>query len=693
MKRKQNLVVIGNGMAGARTVEEILARGGSELFRISIFGDEPCGNYNRILLSSILEGTRSEEEVMLNRPAWYADNGIRLNAGVRALRIQRHAKCVLGADGTVEPYDKLIIATGSRPYIPPLHGLQGEDGGGKPGIFGFRSLDDCRRIAEYARGRRRAAVIGGGLLGLECAYALQALGIEAHVIHRSKHLMNHQLDSPAGAILQSLMQKLGMHVHLEKQTTAVLGEERVSGLAFADGPELPCDLVVFASGTTPNTELAVRCGLPVARGIVVDSQLRTADPNVHAVGECVQYRAQVYGLVAPAWEQAKVLAEHLTERDSKAAYHGSKIATRLKVAGVQLASMGEIDPSEERDEVVQFAEPHKGTYKKLVIRSGRLIGAILLGDADRAAGLLSAFDSGARLPEERATLLFHMGARETRGGLDQVPPETQICSCAGIRMGAVLGCIQSGLRSAEAVMETTRAGKACGSCEPALREIVAWACRGSAAQDTFALPGSDGEHRLQEKYGTTVQALAFYKHRVFHCLNPTMQAFIARQEMLFVATADRQGHAHSSFRAGHAGFVKVLDERTIAYPEYRGNGVMSSLGNLAENPHVGLTFLDFQTDRIGLHVNGEARIVEKDELERLLKCRPAEAAVLGGAAVQKPTSADGGSVERWVLVSVADAFIHCAKHIPRMQKVEQEVTWGTDDAAAKNGNYFGSACS
>ena len=689
MGDKRNLVVIGNGMAGARTVEEILARDGGDLFRIAMFGAEPGGNYNRILLSSILDGTQSEEGVLLNPPAWYAENGITLHAGIRAVRIQRYAKCVLGADGTAESYDKLIIATGSRPYIPPLEGLEREDGGDKPGIFGFRSLDDCHRIAEYARGRRRAAVIGGGLLGLECAYALQALNIETHVIHRSEHLMNHQLDAPAGAILQSLLEKLGIHVHLGKNTTRVLGEERVSGLAFAEGPALECDIVVFASGTTPNTELAVQSGLTVARAIVVNSQLRTDDPNIYAVGECVQYRAQVYGLVAPAWEQAKVLAEHLTGRNPKAAYHGSKTATRLKVAGVQLASMGVIEPGKDHDEVVQFAEPRKGTYKKLIIRDGRLIGGILLGDGGEAANLLSAFDSGGPLPEERANLLFNFGVPAAQGGFEQIPLEAQICSCSGVRMGALLDCVKNGLRTAQAVMEETRAGKACGSCEPAVREIVGWACGEAAAPAPSALPGSDGEHQLQQKYGTTVQALAFYKHRMLDYLNPAMQAFIARQEMMFVATADRRGHAHSSFRAGPAGFVKILDEHRLAYPEYRGNGVMSSLGNVAENPHVGLMFVDFQTDRIGLHVNGRARIVENDELQRLLKGHPAEAAVLGDPVLAKLTKADAGSVERWIMVTVIDAFVHCSKHIPGMLKMDQEITWGTDDVRAKGGDYFG----
>ena len=692
MSERKVLVVIGNGMAGARAVEEILARGGAEMFRIVMFGAEPCGNYNRVLLSSILDGTQSEDAATLNPPAWYAENGIKLHAGVRAVQIKRFAKFVLGSDGTAERYDKLILATGSRPFIPPIEGLKLAGGSDKPGIFGFRSLEDCRRITDYARGQRRAAVIGGGLLGLECAHALQALGIEAHVIHRSRHLMNQQLDSPSGAILQSLLEKRGVHVHLPKDTTRVLGDERVTGLAFADGSDLECDLVVFASGTMPNTELAARSGLSVGRAVVVNNQLRTDDPHIYAVGECIQYRAQVYGLVAPAWEQARILAEHLTGSNPKAAYHGSKIATRLKVAGVQLASMGVIEPGEDHDEVVQFAEPRKGTYKKLIIRDGRLIGGILLGDAGRAAELLSAFDSSSALPADRLSLLFDIGT-PAAVGFDQVPLDTQICSCSNIRMGALLDCVRNGLRTPEAVMDATRAGRACGSCEPAVREIVGWACGETTAQAPEELPGSDGEHRLQQKYGTTVQALAFYKHRMLKFLNPAMQAFIARQEMVFVATADRKGHAHSSFRAGHAGFVKVLDEKTIVYPEFRGNGVMSTLGNISENPHVGLTFIDFETDRIGLHVNGAARIVEKDEIEELVKGHPSADLVLGDPVLTQLVGGDGGSLERWLMVSVVDAFVHCSKHIPRMRKMETEITWGTDDVRAKGGDYFGAAAS
>src|SRR6266851_6730426 len=694
MGAKRNLLVIGNGMSGARTVEEILARGGAELFNIAMFGDEPFGNYNRIMLSAVLDGSHAATEIFLNPLAWYEQNAIRLHSGIRATRIFRFARRVLGADGSEEPYDNLIIATGSRSFVPSLLGLTQGDGSTKAGIFGFRSLDDCRRMADYATGKRRAAVIGGGLLGLECAHGLQSLGLEVHVMHRSPHLMNQQLDSAAGAILKTLIEEMGIRVHLGADTRAVLGDERVSGLELKNGETLHCDLVVFATGIKPNSEIASRAGLTVERAIVVDNQMRTVDdPRIYAVGECVQYRGQTYGLVAPIWEQVKVLADHITGTNSRAAYHGSKVATRLKVAGVELASMGLTEPGEDRDEVVQFAEPRRGTYKKLIIRDGRLMGGILLGDSSKAASLLHVFESSAPLPDERIHLLFDIGAPLKRVTLEELPLEAQVCSCHAVSKGAIVECVKSGRRTIEAVREATRAGLACGSCDAMVREVVEWACGGqngstSRASEDEALPGSEGEHELQIKYGKSLQALAFYKHRVLDQLNSAMREFIAGQEMMFVGTADKNGNADSSFRAGHASFVKVLDERTIAYPEFRGNGVMSSMGNISENPHVGLMFIDFGKDRIGLHVNGSARIVEHDEFVRFMEDRGAADTVLGDPVLANAISKDPDNLERWVIVSVDEAFMHCSKHIPLMQKIDHEVLWGTDDVRAKGGDYF-----
>lgn len=491
---KKNLVVIGNGMAGARAVEEILARGGNDIFNITMFGDEPYGNYNRILLSNVLNGSQEEQEIFLNPIEWYRENNITLHVGVYAESILRKSRCVLGADGTIEPYDKLIIATGSRSHVPSIEGVTLPDGSDKPGVFVFRTLDDCRDIAEYAKGSSgRAAIIGGGLLGLEAARGLQSHGLQVDVIHRSHHLMNQQLDPQAGAILKTTIEQMNIGVLLGKNTTAVLGEDRVTGLRFADGSVLPCDMVVMAAGIKPNSELAQRCGLQVQRAIMVDNQMRSVtDPDIYVVGECAQHRGHVYGLVAPLWEQAKVLADHITGWNPNAAYHGSRVATKLKVMGVEMAAMGIVEPVDDRDEIVQFTEPKKGTYKKLIIRDGRLVGGILLGDISKAAYLMQAFDRGTPLPEDRLTLLFDIGAPSKKVTIEEMPADMQVCNCNGVTKGALVALVKAGKRNPKTVMETTRAGMGCGSCKSMVSEIIQFACGGEVEEDPsvhYYVPG------------------------------------------------------------------------------------------------------------------------------------------------------------------------------------------------------------
>ncbi len=480
---KKKLIVIGNGMAGARTVEEILARGGAEQFEITVFGDEPYGNYNRILLSNVLNGSQDSSEIFLNGLGWYQENGITLRAGVRVDVIARPHKAIHCDDGNWYPYDKLLIATGSRPSIPPIAALRKPNGEFRPGVFVFRTLDDCRKIAEYAAKCRRAAVIGGGLLGLEAARGLINHGVEVHVIHLLGHLMEQQLDPQAGAILKHTIEAMDINVHLKKLTKAALGDNEVTGLAFEDGSTLECDMIVIATGITPNSEMGSRWGLTTERGIVVDDQLRTSDPDIYAVGECAQHRGRVYGLVAPLWEQAKVLADHITGADCDAAYEGSKIATKLKVMGVELASMGVIAEDGEHEDVVQFLEPKRGVYKKLIIRDGRLVGGILMGDISKAAYLMQAFDRGIRLPEERLSLLFDTGAPSARVTFDEMPDNVQICNCNGVSKGAIMRCVASGKRSLKSVTETTRAGTGCGSCKAIVGELVEWSCNGQVEED------------------------------------------------------------------------------------------------------------------------------------------------------------------------------------------------------------------
>jgi nitrite reductase (NADH) large subunit len=489
---KLRLVVVGNGMAGARAVEEVLLRGGGDQFDIVMFGDEPYGNYNRILLSSILSGAQDPGEIFINPLDWYRQNNVALHAGAPVVEIDRAAKVVTAESGVREAYDKLLIATGSRAFIPPVPGVHGASKRLKPGVFGFRNIDDCNGIIARAKQSSRAAVIGGGLLGLEAARGLMTHGCEVHVVHVGKHLMNMQLDALAGAILKASMEKLGVTVHLEKSTVAVLGDDCVTGLAFKDGSTLNCDMLVIAAGIRPNAEIGLRAGLTVERAIVVDNHMRSVDDwDVYAVGECAQHRGQVYGLVAPLWEQGRVFADHITQRNLDAAYFGSKLATKLKVMGVELASMGITEPLE-GDELIQFTEPKKGIYKKLIVREGRLVGGILMGDISKAAYLMQAFDRDAPLPEERLSLLFDFGAPSQKITIDEMSADMQVCNCNGVTKAALGACVAAGNRTTKAAMDATRAGKGCGSCKNLVAEVVLWFCGGEAEEDPsvhYYVPG------------------------------------------------------------------------------------------------------------------------------------------------------------------------------------------------------------
>jgi nitrite reductase (NADH) large subunit len=483
----ERLVVIGNGMAGARTVEEILERGGRERFAITMFGEEPYGNYNRILLSNVLSGVEDEADIFLNSLPWYEENGIALQAGVRVERIDRFARVVRAADGSVTPYDKLVIATGSRPYVPPIDGMHHPRRGYHQGVFTFRTIDDTRAMVRYARDHERAVVIGGGLLGLEAARGLQQYGVQVTLVHSAATLMNAQLDAQAGAILRRSVENLGIAVQVEARTTAVLGKERVEGVRLAGGGTIPCDMVVVAAGIRPNAEVAALSGLPVERAILVDDHMRVLDePDIYAVGECVQHRGQTYGLVAPLWEQAKVLADQITGRDRTAAYHGSRTATKLKVAGVDVAAMGITTPERDDDEFVVFAEPRRGVYKSVIIRDDRLVGATLLGDVRKVGFLMQAFDRGLPLPEERVRLLFDLGGPPAEESAAELDDAAQVCNCNGVSKGDLVATVHSGVKSLGGVMDATRAGKGCGSCKSLVAQIVEWAAGGAVEEDPSA---------------------------------------------------------------------------------------------------------------------------------------------------------------------------------------------------------------
>jgi len=484
----KKLVVVGNGMAGARVVEEILKRA-PERFDIVMFGAEPYGNYNRILLSNVLNGTQSAPDIFMNPLSWYRDNGITLHAGVKATLIDRERRVVVGtpltkaalayaADAAGEagaapveaPYDHVIIATGSRPFVPPMDGFCG------PGAFLFRTIDDCSRIADYARASRRAAVIGGGLLGLEAARGLLTHDVEVTVLEAAPQLMMAQLDQESGDMLRATIGGMGIKVLSNAVTTRIVRDSingQISRLELEDGSSLETDMVVVSAGIRPITEIAAASGLAVDRAIVCDDQMRTSDPAVFALGECVEHRGRTYGLVEPIWEMAAVLADVITDTNPHAAYPGSKLGTKLKVMGVELASMGETRSGDPADELVVYREPTRGIYKKIVVRDGQIAGAILLGEIEAAGTLMQMFMAGSKVPARRADLIFGSPTGVALLNASDLPDNARICNCNGVSKGQIVEAIQSrGCQSVSKVGACTKAGLGCGSCKGLVAQLL-----------------------------------------------------------------------------------------------------------------------------------------------------------------------------------------------------------------------------
>ena len=401
------VVVAGNGMAGMRTVEELLKLGVADRVSITVFGAEPRGNYNRILLSPVLAGESQADDIMLHRPGWYAKRGITLHAGDPIVAIDRKRRLVTSRSGVVAPYDRLLIATGSDPIMLPLPGKD------LPGVLTFRDLDDVNRMLEASGENRRAVVIGGGLLGLEAAHGLALRGMKVTVVHLLDTLMERQLDAPAGALLKAALEKRGIAFRMRAKTQAILGTGspetgRVTGVKFDSGEELPADLVVMAVGVRPNIDLAKSAYLACDRGILVDDTLQTYDPSIYAVGECVQHRRQTFGLVAPLWEQARICAQHIAEI-GVSRFSGAVNATQLKVSGIDVFSAGDFGESPGRESLV-LSDLRRGIYKRVVIEGNRVCGAVLFGDTREAAKLKELIADGTDVRSIRDQLLFDTSA-------------------------------------------------------------------------------------------------------------------------------------------------------------------------------------------------------------------------------------------------------------------------------------------
>lgn len=466
------LVVIGNGMAGMRCVEEILKRDG-ESFQISVFGNEPYGNYNRIMLSPVLSGEKTFDEIMINSPEWYEENNITLHTNAEVTEIDRENKIVKSANGVVEPYDKLLIATGSSPFIIPVPGKDLE------GVITFRDMKDVETMDEAISKYKNAVVIGGGLLGLEAAYGLQRRGMKATVIHLMDTLMERQLDEAAGHLLKKELEGRGIDVLTGANTKEIVEKDgRVGKVVLEDGREIDADLVVMAVGIRPNTTLAQNSGLDVERGIMVSDQLVTSDQDIYSVGECVQHRGACYGLVAPLYEMGKTLADHITGVDGSA-YEGSVTSTKLKVSGVDVFSAGDFSGGDDCEDIV-LRDAARGVYKRVVLKDNKIQGAVLYGDTADGAWYFQMLKDAQDISDMRDLLIF--GQAYAVGGGASVDPieavaamadDAEICGCNGVCKGDIVSAInEKGLTSLDEVKAHTKASASCGTCAGLVENVL-----------------------------------------------------------------------------------------------------------------------------------------------------------------------------------------------------------------------------
>ena len=483
--QKMKLVVVGNGMAGIRAVEELL-KIAPDLYDITVFGAEPHANYNRILLSPVLAGEQTLQDIVLNDFDWYAAHRIRLHTSKKVVKIDRKAREVIADDGTRESYDRLLLATGSNPFILPLPGKDLE------GVLTYRDIDDTERMINASAKYQQAVVIGGGLLGLEAANGLKLRGMDVTVVHVMSWLMERQLDRTAAGLLQKTLEAKGLKFRLQANTEALIGDAddgkagRVKSVKLNTGEEIPAQLVVMAVGIRPNTQLAESAGLHCNKGLVVNDTMQTYDPRIYAVGECVNHRGIAYGLVAPLFEQAKVCANHLAQFGI-GRYTGSLTSTKLKVTGVDLFSAGDFSGGEGCEDIV-LADPAAGVYKRLVIKDDKLIGAVMVGDTIDGAWFFKLLRDGTNVSAMRDRLMFgesnlgdtgHQGQNKAAMMLDSA----EVCGCNGVCKGVIVKAItDKGLFTLDDVRKHTKASSSCGSCTGLVEQILMFTAGGDYSE-------------------------------------------------------------------------------------------------------------------------------------------------------------------------------------------------------------------
>lgn len=464
---KKTIVVIGNGMVGHRFCEKLIEFDKAGEYRIVTFCEEPRAAYDRVGLTSFF-AHRDPEKLMLARLDWYREQGIELHIGDRAATIDRRAKVVHSERGLAVTYDKVVLATGSFPFVPPVPGIQNR------GVFVYRTIDDLQLIIAYAANARRAAVIGGGLLGLEAAKAAYDLGLETHVVEFAPRLMPRQIDDAGSKILVQKIESLGVKVHLNKGTKAVLGEHGVTGLVFNDGQQLDVEMIIVSAGIRPRDELARQCGVMLGErgGVLVNDQLQTSDPDIFAIGEVALHSGMIYGLVAPGYTMAEVVAKQLTGLES-APFTGADMSTKLKLMGVDVASFGDYEAKPEKARPLSFEDPFSGVYKKLLFSHDgtRLLGGVLVGDASEYSNLLMLSKSSAPLPCPPGELI--VGSKNGAAAAPKMSAEMQVCSCNNVSYGSICAAIQDqGLTTLGAVKQCTRAGTGCGGCLPLVTNVL-----------------------------------------------------------------------------------------------------------------------------------------------------------------------------------------------------------------------------
>jgi nitrite reductase (NADH) large subunit len=465
----EQLVIIGNGMAPGRMLDTLFEADPGR-YAVTIFNAEPRVNYDRIMLSPVLSGEKTFDDIVIHSDAWYEDHGVVLHKGEPISSIDTANRQVISANGIVKRYDKLVIATGSTPFIIPVPGHDLE------GVMAYRDLDDVDKMLAAADRGGRAVVIGGGLLGLEAAAGLKLRGMDVTVLHIMPTLMERQLDSAAGYLLEKAMTDRGIEVRCKANTKAILGDSKVEAIALDDGTVIDCSIVVMAAGIRPSTALAKNAGLAVNRGIVVDDQMRTSDPDIFALGECAEHRGMVYGLVAPLYESAKVLAATLC--GEQAGYNGSVTSTKLKVTGVNLFSAGDFAEGDDREEIV-LRDATAGVYKRLVIKDDTIIGAVLYGETADGAWFFHLMKSGTPITEMRDTLIFGQayqgGAQlDPMAAVAALPDDAEICGCNGICKSKITGAIaDKKLTSLDDVRAHTKASASCGSCTGLVETLLA----------------------------------------------------------------------------------------------------------------------------------------------------------------------------------------------------------------------------